>query len=237
MRVLVTRPQPDADTTAADLRRRGHEPVIASLLTTQFTDWGEFADLPPPEALIATSLNGLRGLGTHPDLEDLRKLPLFVVGDSSARLAAQLGFQDVRPGQGSAADVIDRIVADMKDPARFLYAAGADRTGDIAGQLDVSGHRVDLVEIYRAVPIDRLPDSIEDDLWKSRIDRILIFSARTAETLVSVLGRAGLMAVSRSVPIHVISMQAAAPIISAGFQSVIVALRPDAAELLDTLER
>jgi len=237
MRVLVTRPLPDAEATAADLRRLGHEPVLAPMLETHFADWASIDRSAPPAALIATSPNGIRGLMRHPDFDRLRHLPLFVTGEASARLARSFGFLDVRSADGDAAAVVALVAAQSPPGDRLLYAAGHDRSGDPAAALREKGYAVDVAEIYRAAVVSSLPQHVAADLRAGAIDRILIFSARTGAALVEALSRSDLLPVSRPIPIHAISRQAAEPLAAAGFASIIVALRPDAAELLDTLER
>lgn len=236
MRVLVTRPMPDAETTAEDLRRRGYEPIIAPMLQTVFRDWpGDFTG-DRPDALIATSLNGIRGLARAPMLQDWLSRPLYVPGETSATYGRKVGFADVRPVRGDATAIGERVMVEMPQGSRILYVAGADRSGGLDVRLQASGYRVDLVEIYRAEPAERLPEETIAAFRVGEIDRILVFSARTAGALVSCLRSSDLLPVSRSIHIHAISQQAASPLIDAGFLSIVVAGRPDAAEMLDTLE-
>jgi uroporphyrinogen-III synthase len=241
MRVLVTRPLPDAEVTAEDLRRLGHEPVLAPMLATQFVDWATILQSQLkhalPDALVATSPNGVRGMARHPAIERFRSLPFFVTGDSSARLAQTLGFEDVRSAHGDVVDVITRISAELPPRSQLLYAAGHDRTGDLAGILATKGYRIEVAEVYSAVAVSTLAAEIATALREGRIDRVLIFSARTAETFIAALAKDDLLPVSRHVPIHAISSQSAMPLRAAGFQSIVVALRPDTAELLASIEK
>ena len=62
MRILVTRPQPDADNTARLLRESGHEVIIAPLLEIVATDIPESFDLTGIQAVLITSANGVRAL-------------------------------------------------------------------------------------------------------------------------------------------------------------------------------
>jgi uroporphyrinogen-III synthase len=238
MRVLVTRPLPDAETTARDLRQRGHEPLLAPLLTIHFADWtaGMSQAAETVDAIVATSPNGIRGLLRYAESPRLRRKPLFVAGDASARLAQSLGFTDVRSASGDLSAIIDRIRAELPPASSLFYAAGRDRSGDLKHELVQHGFGVDLIEVYEAVTTTTLPDAIVAGIVAREIDRILIFSARTAEALVAALSAADLLAVSRIIPIHAISRQAAEPLISADFRTIVIALRPDAAELLDTLD-
>ncbi len=236
MRVLVTRPLPDAETTADDLRRRGHEPLIAPMLETVFRDWPADNGDAPPDVLIATSLNGIRGLERAPMLETWLSRPLYVPGEASAAYGRKVRFADVRPVRGDAAAIGVRVMAEVPKGARILYVAGADRSGALDERLREAGYHVDLVEIYRAEPAVRLPDAVIDALRTGKIDRILVFSARTAAALVACLRASDLLPVSRGLHIHAISHQAASPLIDADFPLIVVAGCPDAAELLDTLE-
>jgi uroporphyrinogen-III synthase len=235
MRVLVTRPEPDVHETAAALARLGHEPVLAPLLRTVFAS---DAQLPTEgiSALVATSQNGLRGLAASASFQRLKSRPLFVVGQASARLASELGFADVHPAAGTAADLVE-LLADRLDPnaGALLYAAGRDRSGDLVGDLAERGLKADLVEVYRAESIDRLPDPVVSDLRAGHIDRVLIFSARSADVFVRALVASDLLTNTRALPIHVISPKAAAPLQSAGFLHITVAERPDQDALLRSL--
>lgn len=236
MRVLVTRPLPDAETTADDLRRRGHAPIIAPMLTTVFRDWPDSLGDIVPTALIATSLNGIRGLERAPMLSRWLSLPLYVPGEASAAYGRKVGFLDVRPVHGDAAAIGVQVMAEVPDGARILYVAGSDRSGALDDRLREAGFSVDLVEIYRAEPVECLPDEVIAAFRAGEIDRILVFSARTAAALVTCLRGSDLLPLSRGIHIHAISRQAAMPLIDADFASIVVAGRPDAAELLDTLE-
>src|SRR5690606_34319874 len=68
MRVLVTRPEPDARQEADALRARGYEPVLAPLLDIEFLK-GVSLDLDGAQAVVITSRNALRALADHPQRE------------------------------------------------------------------------------------------------------------------------------------------------------------------------
>ena len=61
MRLLVTRPEPDALKLRAALEERGHQATVEPLLRVSFED-ADAIDLDGVQALIATSRNGLRAL-------------------------------------------------------------------------------------------------------------------------------------------------------------------------------
>ena len=61
MRLLVTRPEPDASTFAEELRGLGHEPVLQPLIEFRALDFNP-AKLRTAQAIIITSGNCLRAL-------------------------------------------------------------------------------------------------------------------------------------------------------------------------------
>ncbi len=72
MRVLVTRPEPDGERTAAKLRARGCEVMLAPLLRVETVD----ADLDGAWHVVAlTSVNAVRAIAGHPKLQDLARAP------------------------------------------------------------------------------------------------------------------------------------------------------------------
>ena len=68
MRLLVTRPEPDATRQAERLAARGHEPVLAPLLAHRAGNRNVPLELDGAQALIVTSRNALRALASHRDL-------------------------------------------------------------------------------------------------------------------------------------------------------------------------
>jgi len=65
MRLLVTRPEPDNARTAAALRAKGHEVVLAPLLHIEAVADADLGE-PPWAAILLTSANGARAVAEHP---------------------------------------------------------------------------------------------------------------------------------------------------------------------------
>src|ERR1700704_1110266 len=83
VRLLVTRPEPDAERTAAALRRHGHQVDIAALLRIESVVGAELGS-GPWSALVVTSANALRALELHPRRAELTGLRVFAVGRRTA---------------------------------------------------------------------------------------------------------------------------------------------------------
>ncbi len=98
MAVLVTRPQPDDEATAAALRARGFEALLAPMLRFEAVAFQDDTDA-RYGAVIVTSANALRGIATHLAGQRLLKLPLFAVGEHTAAAARGAGFDKVISGR------------------------------------------------------------------------------------------------------------------------------------------
>ncbi len=225
MRLLVTRPEPDAEETAARLAAMGHEALLQPMLRVVFSDPPEA--LPEPLALIATSRNGVRALAAWPIAAAWRGKPLFVTGEGTAQTAATTGFTDIRSGGADAAALANRIVRDLQTGGGpIVYAAARDRTGALAGGLTAAGYDVRTVEAYRAEPVAALDPAVVEALRAGRIDGILFFSRRTAEAFVAAVETAGLSEALATIACYALSERIAEPL-RAFSSSVKVAPRPD----------
>lgn len=235
MRLLVTRPEPDGGRTAAALRARGHVVTVAPLLAVEaVTD----ADLGagPWDAILLTSPNAARALAAHPRAAELRRIPVLAVGDRTAAAARDAGFAEVASAAGDEHDLArlarDRAVAGT---ARYLYAAGEDRAGDLAGDLTAHGHAVATVVVYRAVAAERLPPAVATALAAGEIDGVLHFSPRSADVFLRCAATEGCLNPAIRLAHYCLSEQVAAPLIAAGATAIRIAPRPEQAALLALL--
>ena len=66
MRLVITRPEPDASRTAQALARLGHEPILSPMLDVVL-DPAVALPEGPFQAVLATSSNAIRALAMHAD--------------------------------------------------------------------------------------------------------------------------------------------------------------------------
>src|SRR5262249_37043712 len=143
MRLLVTRPEPDALKLSGLWEAAGHEAVVEPLLSVSF-EGGETIDLDGAQALIATSRNALRALKSSQELAAARQLPLFAVGKATAAEARALGFETVVTGAGTARKLVAQIVS-VVDPAAGLMAHLAGDTLAVDLKRELEPHRFPVV--------------------------------------------------------------------------------------------
>jgi uroporphyrinogen-III synthase len=226
MRLLVTRPEPDNERTAATLRAAGHDVTLAPLLYIEAVSDADLGALPFAGILI-TSANGARSLADHPRRGELLVLPMLAVGRSSAEAARLAGFADVISADGDATDLA-RLAA-----ARFagavlplLYLAGEDRSAE----MNLPGLTVRTVVAYRAAKAKAFPPPVLEALQRGALDGVLHFSRRSVESYLD-CSRSIFAAALR--PVHYcLSARAAEPLKAAGAVHIQVAERPDEASLL-----
>jgi uroporphyrinogen-III synthase len=227
---LVTRPEADAERTAAALRAQGHDVITAPLLHIEpIADAAIGAG--PWAAILITSANAAHAIAAHARVTQLRALPVFAVGQRSAQAMAAVGFADVNSADGDVG-ALARLVAERMMPAgSLLYLAGEERSGDLAGDLGARGFAVATAVIYRAIAVTGLPRAAANAL-SDGIDGVLHFSRRSAEAYVDAARATGALA-SALKPIHFcLSSQVAEPLAQAGAVVVRVAPQPTEAALI-----
>jgi uroporphyrinogen-III synthase len=233
MRLLLTRPEPDATRTAQMLRARKHEVLVAPLLQTQTID---VAFSGPYAAVLMTSANAARALASHPRAGEVTKLPAFTVGARSAEAARAAGFGEVISADGALAELVTLAASRFAGRSqRLLYLAGEDRAGDLAGDLGRHGIAVETAVIYRAVAATRLPAELAQALSNARLDGALHYSRRSASTLIELSRAAGVVNTLLDLAHYCFSDEVAGSLRDAGARQISVAPRPDEAALIGLL--
>lgn len=217
--VLVLRPQPGAERTAARARALGLDPVVAPLFSVHALGW-----TPPPVAAVGavmlTSANAARLAGDA--MKSFTGLPCYAVGATTATAAAEAGFADIRVGPGDGAALLALMAADGVRSA--FHPCGREHL-----PLKRAGIAILHVPVYAADAVDRLPDAAGEALGRGAI--ALIHSPRAGALLATLVGaeRAG-------VRIAAISAEAAAAV-GDGWRSVAAAPRPRDEALLELVAK
>ena len=234
MLLLVTRPEPDNERTARLVSRRGHGVVLAPLLRMEAvqSNLGEG----PWVAVIITSINAARAIASHPQLERLKKLPLFAVGARSAEAARATGFGNVLSADGDVRDLV-RLISEKLPHTELplLYLAGEDRAADLSADLTPEGLVVHTVAVYRAAKCSSFSAEARAPLMAGTIDGVLHFSRRSAEAYVDCARDAHLLGAALA-PVHYcLSQQVAEPLAAAGAKQLRIPPRPNEAALLELI--
>lgn len=237
MRLIVTRPEPDATRTAEALIRLGHVPILSPMLDIVRE---KNARLPQAlfQAVLVTSSNAVRMLAWHRDRQLIANVPVFAVGDRTALDAKRAGFAGVRSAGGAVDDLIALAGEELKPAAGpLLYAAGDVPTGDLAGRLRAQGFDVHTRVLYRAEPRARLAGVATDALRAGSADGVLFYSRRSAAAFAAALTASGLGPLGERVACFCLSTAVAEPLVAVATGPVLIPERPDQISLLALIER
>jgi uroporphyrinogen-III synthase len=229
MRILVTRPEPDATLEAKKVARLGHQPVLAPLLRIEFMQ-GVAIDLDGVDALIATSRNALRALACHPQRDDAARLPLFAVGEATAREAAGLGFADVTTGPGTGTELASLILKRGKGNA-LLHLSGEKVAFDLKAALEKEGFSVRRTILYRSVSASELPRDVVAMIEAGGIGGVILMSPFTGSTFANLVRQQGLVREMPRLVCYCLSQAVAQEVEPLGAKSI-VAARPREEDVL-----
>ena len=189
MRVMITRPRADAEALAALLAERGIESFIEPLLEI-IPRPDPMLDFDDVQAVLLTSANGARALGTATGRRDLA---LYAVGPATAAAAREAGFSSVATAGGDVKALAELVETECDSSAgALLHVSGSAVAGDLAGRLNAAGFLTRRAVLYEARPAVTLSDAAVAALSRGEIDAVLLFSPRTARSFVRLSHRASL---------------------------------------------
>lgn len=232
MRVLLTRPLEDAEPLAMRLYGIGIETVIEPLLAIEI-DRAATVDLDGVQAILATSANGVRALAA---VSPRRDLPVLAVGEATAATARDAGFRHVDAAAGDVAALAALALAVCKpEHGALLHVAGSHLAGDLQGMIEAGGLAYRRAVLYAARPAERLSAETAAAIKAGKIDGILFFSPRTAETFVTLIRKAHLARACRGLTAFCLSAAVAERARALAWRRVLVASRPELDSLLRLL--
>jgi uroporphyrinogen-III synthase len=229
--VLITRPRAEAAVLARELEARGHEVLVEPLLTI-----APVADVIPAlddvQAILLTSANAVPALrGTNP------RLPVFVVGEATARAAREHGCEQVHVAAGDAASLARLVVARCRpSEGTLLHLCGAEVRPGLADPLEAAGFALRRQVVYRALAASSLSAQAIVAIRRRAIDAVLLFSPRTASVLVGLLAGHELADCLGRTEAICLSAAVAEPCRGLRWKAVRIAARPEVGSLLGQLE-
>lgn len=118
--MLVLRPEPGASATVERARQRGLEALAVPLFVIEPVEWRS-PDVTSFDGLLLTSANAVRHAG--PQINGLRALRTFVVGEATGEAARHAGFDIAAVGEAG----IERLLGSIEADLRLLHLCGEDR--------------------------------------------------------------------------------------------------------------
>ncbi|HEY2008980.1 MAG TPA: uroporphyrinogen-III synthase [Rhizomicrobium sp.] len=228
MKILITRPEEDGKEIAARLAERGHQALVAPLLTPRFHE-GPEPDLTGVQAILATSANGIRAFARRSGRRDFS---VFSVGPQTADEARKSGFTEVRNADGDAKALALAATLWAARKGVLLHVCGEDAPGTLAENLALRGFEVRRLPLYAIEPAASLPHDARIALESRALDAAMFFSPRSARIFAALAD--GLP--TQHMTAFCISVATAQALSSMSFAHVAVAARPNQAAMLALLD-
>ncbi len=234
MRLLVTRPEPEASAFAVELRELGHEPVLQPLIEFRVLDFDP-EPLGAAEVLIITSVASLRALQERGVINDLLRKPLYCVGEQTANRALAAGFETVLETAQTGEELAGKIIASGRREAPLVHIMGEHMAFDIVGVLALEGFSVESVTVYSMDACPEFSPAIDAMLKAGDVDGVILMSPRTAEIYVSLCHRHGIADCAKSPLYFCLSKNVAAKLASLEPDHMRVPAKPNRKALLELL--
>lgn len=148
-RLVILRPEPGAGRTLAKAMARGWNAVSVPLFQVRAADW-QAPDPADFDGLLVTSANAVRHAGSG--LDRLRTLPAYAVGEATAGVLRDAGFEVAATGEAG----VEALLATVPPGLRLLHLAGEDRHEPAS-----LSQAIKPVVVYRSVPVER-PRGLEE---------------------------------------------------------------------------
>lgn len=233
MRVLITRPEPEASELASALKALGHSAFVEPMLTIEI-DPGPQIDTAGVQALVFTSANGARAAARR--IRD-RAIPVITVGPASAETARELGFTTISQSPGNGVpDLVNHIRATLKPGnGKLLHLSSSHVAGDLAGSLSALGYEVKSEQAYRAETAASISAALQAQLRQGQISAAMFFSPRTAATFAELATRAELAGACENLTALALSHNVAKSLKPLTFRKLLVAQNATVGGMLELL--
>ena len=223
MRLLLTRPQTDSEKLARDLAACGISSIIEPLLNIMVQE-GPPLDTTGVAALAFTSANGVQAFAERSSRRDL---PVYAVGDATARAARAAAFKDVHSAMGDVDDLARLLTRAMSpETGTILHPAASQVAGDLARCLADAGFAYRREVIYKSEKVSAFSPETRAAIAGGEIDGVVLMSPRTGQIFKELMIRAGLA--DRAADMTVFCLSAAVAVAADGlpWRNIQTAARP-----------
>lgn len=235
--ILITRPRGDEAIFRDELLERGHhvihEPLMEIVLNHNVRAELEYALFDDPDALLVTSKHGVAALAM---LTEIRDLFLLCVGEATANIASQYGFERVSITGETSEHMIQYILDSYDEDAKFLYVSGEDISTDFEQVLGVQGMEVRRVVAYEAVAVQELSDTLLEQIRRGQVDTVTFFSSRTAQIFLNLANKNNIFRELEKIDAFCLSAAIASEISGIKWHKIYIADKPTLASMLSCVD-
>jgi uroporphyrinogen-III synthase len=230
--VLITRPHPLAERTAAAVAGLGFQPYLCPLLEI----------VPLPISLVTASYDGAIFTSATPfrlgvALKLPADLPLYVVGRQTGEAAREAGFLDIRhcaPDAASLAGWLNR--QSFAGLQALVHYRGVHQAQDLAALLDPAKITLTSVPMYdtRVQPLQKTSIHL---LLGGAVQWIMLYSRRSSVALAAAILGMEEFGWIKDTSLLCLSSAVKEPVYDLAWRGVQVAAEPDEAAMLACLQQ
>lgn len=177
MSYIIVRTQDKLSETVQQFQQQNIDAVGLCVLDVQYMDF-EFPNIQEHQGFIFTSQYGIKGL-----CQNFAPSPLhhaFCIGESTAQIAKQSGFQHIHVPNNAQSDALTEILKGFSLP--LLYCTGKYRKPYLEENLNRLNISFQTLETYTTTPIKELSQETKA-LLETDTHHLICFSIRNAKAL------------------------------------------------------
>jgi len=235
--IVITRPLGDEIILRDELLDRGyqviHEPLTDIFLRHDLRMNVEHALLADPDAIIITSKHAVQALAL---LTEMRDMFLLCVGEATANVASQLGFDRISVTGETVEHLVDYILDCYDEDSRFLYISGEHVTTDLTSELGVRGMEVNRIAVYEAIASEALSDTMVEQLKRGHIGSFTFFSTRSADIFLKQEKKSGILDSLKNIDAFCLSETIAISLGNGGWKAIYHSRKPTLASIVACID-
>lgn len=187
--MVITRPEPGLSETAQRISQLGWQPLLMPVMNIQILPVGSIK-IETMQAIVFTSRQAIAPMVQQLLIQNIayQQIPVFTVGDITAKDAKQAGFLRVTSANQDAV-ALASLIKNTLDPQKglLLFPSAKEQGQLLIALLKQAGFSVSHREVYQAQPVQALFDDFFQALEKETINSILFFSSETARFFMELL--------------------------------------------------
>ena len=230
MKVLITRAEPAASQTAANLAKKGHEAIVLPVFEVVDTQ----NNIPEKnyDGIIFTSKNAVDVLKSRAWKLPVPDMPAFCVGEKTEKAAQRLGFKETYSANGGGAALTDLMSTMKLEDRKMLYLSTPDKSFDIKKALATYKIDVETVDIYQARPVTPNREQLTQAISVVRHGAVFTYSALSSEHLAKLIKSSHMIEELKECTLISISSQASKPLELIDWKDILIAQSPKENEMI-----
>lgn len=235
---IITRPYEDSLKTAKKLSDIGITGFIEPMLTITFNKKIDklLADSlkNKPQGLIITSANAVKSINNSSIARDF---PIISIGESTTKIAMELGYTNITTASGNAKDLEKLIVNNHdKKAGNFIYTSGDIISRDIKTNLRKFGFQIDRIIAYYSIPSEDFSDDFKKLISSKQFYMVVFYSLKTTHVFLNLIRKNKFEKYLRDITAFCLSKNIAGGVEEIKFKDVIYTANAKSDSLLELIE-